>query len=162
MPRVLKWFCKRFLEKSDMFMAYLLLHWVKTDYLHTFIRLFLSSINVSCEIKMWTIQHTITTCLVMKNLINQYIMHSLPNLAKYLPVTVSEKRCINAISLLIIIDWINLLCDFHHTYQINMKCSFRQILMKQSCLLYPVCIDKSTFVSLYNVYCILVPKKCIC
>lgn len=125
MPRVLKWFCKRFLEKSDMFMAYLLLHWVKTDYLHTFIRLFLSSINVSCEIKMWTIQHTITTCLVMKNLINQYIMHSLPNLAKYLPVTVSEKRCINAISLLIIIDWINLLCDFHHTYQINMKCLFR-------------------------------------
>lgn len=122
---MLKWFCKRFLEKSDMFMAYLLLHWVKTDYLHTFIRLFLSSINVSCEIKMWTIQHTITTCLVMKNLINQYIMHSLPNLAKYLPVTVSEKRCINAISLLIIIDWINLLCDFHHTYQINMKCLFR-------------------------------------
>ena len=33
-------------------MAYLLLHLVKTKYLHTFIRLFLSYINVSCEINI--------------------------------------------------------------------------------------------------------------
>ena len=159
MPRVLKWFCKRFLEKSDMFMAYLLLHWVKTDYLHTFIRLFLSSINVSCEIKMWTIQLHVWWWRILLTNISCTAFPILQNICQWLFL---KKDVFNAISLLIIIDWINLLCDFHHTYQINMKCSFRQILMKQSCLLYPVCIDKSTFVSLYNVYCILVPKKCIC
>ena len=154
-------------------MAYLLLHWVKTDYLHTFIRLFLSYINVNCEIKMWTTQHTINYLHDWWwRILSKPIYHAQPSqsLKSFLQniYQLLEKICINAIRLLIITDWINLLCDFHHTYQIinNMKCSFRQIFTKQSLdvqnACYPVCIDKSTFVSLYNVYCILVPKKCIC